>query len=492
MQITDPLRVKVRPMPGAAPYLTMRRFPLAIVLAVVVCWPLLATGNVFIFADTASYFKGGAAIWQTFFEILGLASGGDPSGLTGAGSGDGDGAPTALMVNERGTPVTGRSFLYSSFVYVFNAVAGLWSIAFAQALTMVLMSLALVTREALASPYILVIGAVLLATCTTLPWYSAYLIPDIFGAGVILFGVILIRDFDDLSFSQKAVVTLLAAFSASAHYGNMPLVFAVVGVVLGLRLLMRRLSLSAVIAGAVAVGFSPMANLTASTAVLDNASVTPMRLPYLLNRSLNDGPALWYLQEVCPEADLALCIAFGDNIKADTGWFFWSDEGLKSLSPELMERVRDEELKVVIAAFRRYPLQQSASFLSNGAQQILRFGTEGIVPVSDLNERYEAVRDGSEAFGRSLVTSFSPITVFAAWAGAATLLLLVILRRTTRRQKEMLAVLMLTLVANSFIFGGLSYPIERYQGRVIWIVPLLAILFVAEVMSRRPQSGKRG
>jgi hypothetical protein len=33
------------------------------------------------------------------------------------------------------------------------------------------------------------------------------------------------------------------------------------------------------------------------------------------------------------------------------------------------------------------------------------------------------------------------------------------------------------LVANAAIFGGLSAPVDRYQARVIWIIPMLAALF---------------
>jgi hypothetical protein len=32
-------------------------------------------------------------------------------------------------------------------------------------------------------------------------------------------------------------------------------------------------------------------------------------------------------------------------------------------------------------------------------------------------------------------------------------------------------------MANAAIFGGLSAPVDRYQMRVIWIVPMVAALF---------------
>jgi hypothetical protein len=36
---------------------------------------------------------------------------------------------------------------------------------------------------------------------------------------------------------------------------------------------------------------------------------------------------------------------------------------------------------------------------------------------------------------------------------------------------------MVSLMANAAVFGGLSAPADRYQMRVIWIVPMVAALF---------------
>jgi uncharacterized membrane protein YtjA (UPF0391 family) len=45
-------------------------------------------------------------------------------------------------------------------------------------------------------------------------------------------------------------------------------------------------------------------------------------------------------------------------------------------------------------------------------------------------------------------------------------------------ERALLFVVIIGLVANAFIFGGLSAPADRYQARVIWLVPLLALLYV--------------
>jgi hypothetical protein len=46
-----------------------------------------------------------------------------------------------------------------------------------------------------------------------------------------------------------------------------------------------------------------------------------------------------------------------------------------------------------------------------------------------------------------------------------------------RRETDILLVLLAGLAINAVIFGGLSAPVDRYQGRIIWLVPMLAGLF---------------
>jgi hypothetical protein len=44
-------------------------------------------------------------------------------------------------------------------------------------------------------------------------------------------------------------------------------------------------------------------------------------------------------------------------------------------------------------------------------------------------------------------------------------------------ERAVLFVAVVSLMANAAIFGGLSVPVDRYQMRVIWIVPMVAALF---------------
>lgn len=451
-----------------------------LLFAVCLCWPIFYTGQYFIFADTQSYLRGGEKIWDVFFQLL-PATPADPQAASQAG---GAAAPEALTVNDEGRNTAGRSFPYSAFASMVFQIGGPLAVAFAQAVLTTVMICFLITREARQSPYVLVIGAALIAALSGLPFYASYLMPDVFGGLVILFGVLLVRDID--RFGNWALLLLLAlsGFSAAAHYGNIPLMFGIVMVALGVRLLRGRLGWKPLILGLIAISVAPLTNLGASSAVLNDPSVTPQRLPIILARSLNDGPGLWYLRDVCPEADLALCEIYGDSFSSDTYWFLWSDEGVLSLPKDQFDRVRSEEWKVVLGAFMSYPVEQSKSLFSNIAFQVVRVGVSQIYVADGFVEDYAPI-DVEAGPTVDFLGTFDRIIPLATLASVILIAGVGLFAGMSSRWIDMFVVLGLGLLGNAFIFGGLSYSVDRYQGRIAWVIPVMAFLFLAETMARR-------
>ena len=449
------------------------------VAAIVLAWPMLATGGYLIFSDTGSYIRGGHIIWQMGLDLLGHWFGGtgDVTALSSAlSSADGSSVPGAI--NERGEPYVLRSFIYS--LYTLAAGAAIWPAAFAllQAAATLWMLFALIPPAAASRPGVLAAGFVYLATVTTLPWFTAYLMPDILAAAVVIYGAVLIRRFDDLNSWQRGCLGGIAAFAIVAHYGHVPLAAGLFALVLIWRAVTRRLTRAVMLAAIVPVLFAPLANLSASSVALDRPSVTPMRLPILLARSIDDGPARWYLEDVCPEADLTFCKVFGDHIPQNIPQFLWDEGGIDSITPKQLEGIRDEELTIVLRAFLAYPVQQTTSLLGNAARQLVQVGT-GEIRIAHLAPDGTLEGAGS-ASADAVVSAFKPITIVGTWAAAVFLAGMWLTGRLSREQTEILAVVILGLVVNAAVFGGLSAPVDRYQSRIIWILPALVGIFLAE------------
>ncbi|MFC2139001.1 hypothetical protein ACFLTE_12600, partial [Bacteroidota bacterium] len=43
-----------------------------------------------------------------------------------------------------------------------------------------------------------------------------------------------------------------------------------------------------------------------------------------------------------------------------------------------------------------------------------------------------------------------------------------------------LIIIIISLIVNSFICGTFSIPVGRYQGRIIWLLPFMLIVFIFE------------
>jgi hypothetical protein len=463
--------------PDRAPLVSWRGAALALALAVVLCWPMLLSGGVYTFPDTASYLKGGDVIWTFITDLVGRAGADAPAGAA-TGPSARAAIDEAAADGGRG-PVVVRSIAYSFFSFALFSTGGPILLALAQG------ALAVFTVFAFMGPAteyrmpVLLTGAVLIALTTSLPWFAVYMMPDLFAALVILHAALLIRRFDDLTRSQQVVLTAIAVFATASHYGNPPLAFGLFACALGWRAITRTWSTAALVAAVVPVLMTPLANLTISAATLDRPSTAPLRLPILLARSLEDGPARWYLEEVCPEADLAVCVLFADGSPDNISVFLWSDRGIESLPRETVLRIQDEEFTVLFRAFLTYPVHQTASILRNAAAQLPMLGLGGLQLSEGLDAGFQAIPPDEPGRDAALKRLAGHAIAASTWGSLAIFALALFSGRMRREDIEIVAMLTLGLLLNAGIFGGLSAPADRYQTRVVWILPVLVAIAVA-------------
>lgn len=230
----------------------------ALVLALMACWPVLATGDVFLFLDSQGYLETGRRVLEFLAGSL-LPSEGSGGG-GGLGARTGDGGPSFL-----------RSFGYSAFAAAATGAGGALLLALLQGWAACLAALSLLPREALR---LRALPLALPLMLTTLPWFAVFVMPDLFTAVIIAYGAVLWRVFDRLSLPHRALLVLLASAAGLFHYGNPPLAAGLFALVLLGRLLQRRLGPGVVLAAALPVLMGPIANLGASSVALDEPSLS--------------------------------------------------------------------------------------------------------------------------------------------------------------------------------------------------------------------------
>ena len=451
------------------------RFPLFLAATLLLLWPALLNGGPLIFFDSASYLDQGRVAVE---EALRLVSNRLFPGVVGEGAaGAPEAADPAKIV---------RSVVYSVFTHVASSTPlGVWGIVALHSVLIVILVGMLAGRGLLeaARPADVALAVLLCAALTPLPWFVSYLMPDILAAVVILCGMLVAAGLDRLDAWGRLFVFGAASFAMLSHYGHIPLGFGVGATALGLLLVQRRLTGAAVLVAALPVLVALAGNAVVNRVAFQEpgVGVATKRLPVLLARSLADGPARWHLEEACDAEGYAICEVFDGNYSSNLGVILWSDEGLGGATPAQMDRIRAEEMTILRRAFMEHPAEQIWSFAGNAVSQTWTFGMDDFswvrlkwLPDGNVDTAMpdpDRSRAGLDAIG---------LAHLAVLIAAAGLILLYAARDRLgagAREREMLFMAVAGLAINAAIFGGLSVPVDRYQGRVVWIVPALAALF---------------
>lgn len=460
-----------------------RKLLAACALAVLMCWPAWVFDASFVFIDTQSYLRAGEAIWAVIGDHLGAFATNEAL-VTGSQGGNASNqaqnAPN-LVLDESGGSTVGRSFSYSAVIYAFYASIGIWIAPFAKAFVVALFIVCLVPAMA---PFTTWGAIALVSALSTLPWFVILLTPDIFASIPILFGALLVGP---LRFAKPWIawcLVVLAAICTTFHYGYPPIAAGISAFALFWLLITKSLKLRFVIMCVVVSLSGPTINYVASGLVLSDASTTPQRLPIPLARSLEDGPARWYLEEACPTAGLAICEAFEGEIPSNISAFLWDENGVLSLDPSLLARIRDEEFRVLANAFLAYPLQQTSSLSKNAVIQFFRIGTHAVNAAEIVEPEYKSRKDASHVRITQLLHGISPVVTWLTWAAALPIIIVLCVRRLTREQTGIVLTVLFGLTLNAAIFGGLSAPDWRYQSRLVWLLPLMSALIPAFLAQR--------
>lgn len=448
-----------------------------LLFSVALLWPTLFTGTALTFYDSFAYVgtsQSAIGELQAMLDRLLAASGGaDPAASGGA-------AQAAGAADDKEAKVL-RSLPYVMFVGLTAAIPtkGLLTV-WLQSLMVTIFIALLLDREMLARPWALAAAGLGLATLTSLPFYASLLMPDLLAALILLNAMLIVRGVERLTVPEFSVIFLATGFAVASHHGHPPLAMALAGVVVLLLLVRRRLTLPALLLAGGPIAIALVANMTMSAVALDEVSTAPKRFPILLARSLADGPARWYLEEACPEAGYALCDRI-DDMPRNVGGILWSKEGIvRTATAEDMDRIRAEEPEILVNAFLAYPLQQSWSLAGNAAQQLVFVGMDDLhwVPLKQGPDGrwWGTIPDSPDRTGMEELEKVQSAVLIAAALYIGWIALRGRLDKG-RREADVLLMLLAGLAINAVIFGGLSVPTDRYQGRIIWLAPMLAALF---------------
>ena len=432
------------------------------------CLPALFNRDPIVYPDTRAYYLGGRAAVEKIASVLQPAD----------GIGGSDALASALQ-KARGV----RSAYYSLLVYVPAHVLSLWLVVLLQAVVVAFvlrLAFNLVCPDRGRWQTTAFITAV--ALTTTLPWTVSLIMPDVF-TGVMALSLMLVAVFWR-ALDTPARIGLFAVIAGSLvmHLTNLPMALGILAasfLVTGVRDYRRYV----MIGGAVARSAAAM--LAVGVGGFHQWTMAPQAPPFLLARSLEDGPARLYLQDHCPRINLVMCRHI-DQLDTTTGMFLWDERGIySSASLEEQAALRAEDKTIYLHAALEHPWMQLHAMAHNALLQLGLFTLhEYAIPSSaqytptDMT-LYNATPEESWWQPVFSIPNYLFVAVALGFLGHAWYR-----GRLSPVQRQLVSLVLATVILSA-LAGALSEPVPRYQARVIWLLPMVALLIASQNLSRR-------
>jgi hypothetical protein len=385
-----------------------------------------------------------------------------------------------------------RSEVYAAGLSLLEHGANIWPVVAAQAL-MTAFVLWLVVRSLCRRPVRVYLALVAgLSVVTSVGWYASFAMPDILGALVYLGLYLIVFAGDELRPWELAAVSAIVWWGAMAHNSHLLLAF-VECVLLGVLWAVRWGGLRGrgrwLLAAVGVVVLAAATQVVVHERLHGRASLFGSHPPYVTARVLADGPARLYLQQHCAALTWEICSHVSD-LPTDEQKFIWQPGNVwSSATPEQRERLRAEEMPLVLATLRAYPVQQTEASLKNALRQLVFMGPaefidapyfteatlDGIAP--GVYARYRKTVQARNGMPQTFVRRVQ-VVVVALSALVIVWCLPWLVRSGERRLMGLTVVVVSVVPANAFVTGALSALDARYQGRVAWMVVLLAALML--------------
>lgn len=422
--------------------------------------------------------------------------------------GTAEAAPDTTEIEAENTVDGSRSTVYAlttALLARFHALEGLMFLNIAAVLIAVWLPMRAAARrwglpvpvsEAVALP-------VIVACAGSLPFFVAYLMPDTF-APVLLMVIATLTVFGRSMKAWEVILAiLLGIFAIVSHLSHLAIGLVMIPAVALISVLLSRqrwwlpVAYVALIVGA---GFTEQSLLRTAAKAVSDADVVIK--PYITARIIEDGPGLAYLDKHCPDDHIPTCklheaLQWSDDpyrITASHIMFETSARlgSFRLMAPDDQKAVADDQINFFFAVLKDQPFGLVRALLHNVFLQAGWVSVEMTIPSDNIVAQNADVTGlAFSTFDHGRITRdtgwLGPVTlwhqILYALSLAVTLALVIAPRRVPGEVKALAIMVILGILANALVCGGISQPATRYGARVIWLLPLIATVLV--VFARR-------
>ncbi|NOD36565.1 MULTISPECIES: hypothetical protein [unclassified Ruegeria] len=456
--------------------------------------------------DTGSYFRQG----DTALSLI-LPS---PES-SGAQSGASNAQPEQALKEDETTGGS-RSMAYALLVAVFWRADALGAVAvvhLAALLLAVWLTMRVLQRVVSigCSTLELVTIPLLAGALTSLPFYIAYVMPDIFASIMLIMTAAVVVAGRYMTVAEWLGALALATFAAVLHPSHLGVAALMVPFVILAALL--RLGYGRWLAAGFAVCLVALAIAERKAFEFATETVAQKEViytPYITARLIVDGPGLDYLSDVCPQPGLATCALHealswsNDPYRLTaTHIIFEQSERLGSfrLMPiEDQQAVAAEQRAFFLKVLMARPFGTVFAFGKNASTQLGMNSVKMTIPneaVIRNTKSLSGLPDSQLGVLDSVI-----LTRDQSWLGPANTIhsaiylisLFVVVRlllwpgRVAPPLKLFTLFILIGIAVNALVCGGVSQPADRYGARVMWLLPFTAAFLLLVQRSRIPRT----
>ena len=338
----------------------------------------------------------------------------------------------------------------------------------------------------------------LAASLGSLPFYAAYLMPDLLAPVMLMMIALVTAEGRRMSGAERFVAFAVASACIVSHLSHLAIAAALIPMVVLLSLAAGRRGwwiAPFVLCAVVAVGWGQQMAFRVVAARAAQSDVVIK--PFLTARLIQDGPGYDWLEEHCPDATVPTC-ALWDALQLSHDPYrltashivFETSKRLGSfrlMSEEDQKAVADAQVDFFKDVLRDRPVSVALALVSNTLLQSGMVSVDMTLPTNQIAERNASVTgtlSGPLSLGPVSLTRsewLGSVTRMQKtyYAAALVMSLALLLSRGLPQGLRIFGIMILLgILANAFVCGGISQPATRYGARVVWLVPFLAAILL--------------
>jgi hypothetical protein len=418
-------------------------------------------------------------------------------------------ATIPVELGSEGEYTASRSVYYGFFTWFGYLAGDYWLTIFLQGLT-VSYPIALLMLRCLDLGFIAYSGTMLcLVLTTTVGPFVALLMPDVFAGALIVSLSISYIMWESLNSSERIGITGILLFSLLVHSSHIVLFAAMISILVIVDTVKHRIRTRLLMFIVMASIFmvSIMGAFAYNGVIKYMTGKDAVVMPHLMAHIIDMGPGYAYVTRDCSANQFVIC-RYRDQLPQDwiTFLFGKSDnldlrQGVSggvyaNASDETRRSLSREQLSFFFAVLRSDPLGVIEGMTLAALQQVYRFSLVDLQPLAVTVRTYKDRLPPQIATGATnslavrsptLLNLFSMLNYLSVACSVVILASLVVIRRgspfaaTESPNLQKFGFLVLTgVLLNALVCATIASPYDRFQARVIWLVPLVAIVTLAD------------